>query len=159
MCYDKLDYTAGAVQTIEKSQHFAIIQKILVTSEHLLLSLLNQKKSTAVRILRDILNVNVKGLVEDLETSLKQNQGLFSKLFDTFRNVEEQEDTSSKTKLLNSLAKDLTKDAAEKKLDPVLARDKEIIRMIEILNRRTKNNPVLVGEPGVGKTAIVEGLT
>ena len=56
------------------------------------------------------------------------------------------------------MAKDLTKDAFNNKLDPVLARDKEITRMIEILNRRTKNNPVLIGEPGVGKTAIVEGL-
>ncbi|MBU0278911.1 MULTISPECIES: ATP-dependent Clp protease ATP-binding subunit [unclassified Gemella] len=155
----RLDYTTGAVQTIEKSQAFADnTRSFVVTSEHLLLSLLNQKESTAVRILRDILIVHVQGLIEDLETSLKQNQGLFSKLFDTFRNIEEQEDTTSKTKLLNSLAKDLTKDAADKKLDPVLARDKEITRMIEILNRRTKNNPVLVGEPGVGKTAIVEGL-
>lgn len=72
--------------------------------------------------------------------------------------MEANEDSSEKTTTLNSLAKDLTKDAFNNKLDPVIARDKEITRMIEILNRRTKNNPVLIGEPGVGKTAIVEGL-
>ncbi|MBF0715464.1 ATP-dependent Clp protease ATP-binding subunit [Gemelliphila palaticanis] len=155
----KQEYTIGAVKTIEHSQHFADeTRSFVVTSEHLLLSLLSQRESTAYKILRDISNTNIDALVSELTGLLKQNQGLFSKLFDTFRNIEEQEDTSTQTELLNSLAKDLTKDAFNNKLDPVIAREQEITRMIEILNRRTKNNPVLVGDPGVGKTAIVEGL-
>ena len=64
----------------------------------------------------------------------------------------------SKTPLLDQLAVDLTQLAEENKLDPVIGRQKEIERVIQILSRRTKNNPALIGEPGVGKTAIVEGL-
>ena len=155
----KIDYTNGAVRTIEKSQQFADdTSSFVVTSEHLLLSLLNEKTGTAVRLLTDKLGVNINALITELFELLKQSQGLLSKLFDGFKKLEMAEDSSAKTKTLNSLAKDLTKDAFNNKLDPVLARDKEITRMIEILNRRTKNNPVLIGEPGVGKTAIVEGL-
>ncbi|AME09110.1 ATP-dependent Clp protease ATP-binding subunit ClpC [Gemella sp. oral taxon 928] len=155
----KIDYTNGAVRTIEKSQQFADdTSSFVVTSEHLLLSLLNEQNSTAVRLLTDKLNINTDVLITELFELVKQSQGLFSKLFDGFKKVDVVEDNSEKTKILNSLAKDLTKDALDNKLDPVLARDKEITRMIEILNRRTKNNPVLIGEPGVGKTAIVEGL-
>ncbi len=62
------------------------------------------------------------------------------------------------TPTLDSLARDLTESAREGKIDPVIGRDKEIERIIQILSRRTKNNPVLIGEPGVGKTAVVEGL-
>src|SRR5699024_678000 len=62
------------------------------------------------------------------------------------------------TPTLDSLARDLTEAARNDKLDPIIGRKKEVRRMIQILSRRTKNNPVLVGEPGVGKTAIAEGL-
>ena len=155
----KIDYTNGAVRTIEKSQQFADdTSSFVVTSEHLLLSLLNEQNSTVHRLLTEKFNINISIIVTELFELLKQNQGLFSKLFDGFKKLEAVDDSSEKTKTLNSLAKDLTKDALNNKLDPVLARDKEITRMIEILNRRTKNNPVLIGEPGVGKTAIVEGL-
>ena len=156
----KIDYTNGAVKTIEKSQQYADdTSSFVVTSEHLLLSLLNEKNSTGVRLLEEKYNVNIDGITTELFDLLRQNQGLFSKLFDGFKKLEEDIfSTEEQTKTLNSLAKDLTKDALNRKLDPVLARDKEITRMIEILNRRTKNNPVLIGEPGVGKTAIVEGL-
>src|SRR6185436_12058478 len=64
----------------------------------------------------------------------------------------------SKTPVLDYFSEDMTKKAKERKLDPIIGRDKEIERLIHILNRKTKNNPVLIGEPGVGKTAIVEGL-
>ncbi len=64
----------------------------------------------------------------------------------------------SKTPTLDSFSRDLTQDAAEGRLDPVIGRDKEIERVVQILSRRTKNNPVLIGDPGVGKTAVVEGL-
>lgn len=156
----KTDYTAGAVKTIEKSQHYADeTSSFVVTSEHLLLSLLNEAESTAVKILKERIGINVDAIISELFDLLKQSQGLFSKLFDNFKNVDNKVDQrEEKTKILNELARDLTKAAMNKKLDPVLARDKEITRMIEILNRRTKNNPVLIGDPGVGKTAIVEGL-
>jgi len=64
----------------------------------------------------------------------------------------------TKTPTLDNFSRDLTKLAKEGKLDPVIGRDKEILRTLRILSRRTKNNPVLIGEPGVGKTAIVEGI-
>ena len=154
----KIDYTNGAVRTIEKSQQFADdTSSFVVTSEHLLLSLLNEQNSTVHRLLTEKFNINISVIITELFELLKQSQGLFSKLFDGFKKLEASDDSSEKTKTLNSLAKDLTRDALNNKLDPVLARDKEITRMIEILNRRTKNNPVLIGEPGVGKTAIVEG--
>lgn len=70
----------------------------------------------------------------------------------------QQANPNSKTPTLDEYGRDLTKQAAEDKLDPVIGRDKEIERVIQVLSRRTKNNPVLIGEPGVGKTAIVEGL-
>ena len=66
--------------------------------------------------------------------------------------------TRSKTPTLEEFGTDLTKKAAEQRLDPVVGRAKEIERVIQILGRRTKNNPVLIGEPGVGKTAMAEGL-
>src|SRR5690606_31867995 len=66
--------------------------------------------------------------------------------------------TNANTPTLDSLARDLTAIAKEENLDPVIGRSKEIERVIQVLSRRTKNNPVLIGEPGVGKTAIAEGL-
>ena len=155
----KIDYTNGAVRTIENSQRYADdTSSFVVTSEHLLLSLLEEETGTAVRLLTDKLGINVDALVDELFDLVKKNHALVSKWYEGFKKIAESENSSSKTKTLNSLAKDLTRDAFNNKLDPVLARDKEITRMIEILNRRTKNNPVLIGEPGVGKTAIVEGL-
>ena len=155
----KIDYTNGAVRTIENSQRVAdSTSSFVVTSEHLLLSLLEEETGTAVRLLTDKLGANVDQIIDELSDLLKKSQSLISKLYEGFKKMEAAEDSSAKTTTLNSLAKDLTKDAFNNKLDPVIARDKEITRMIEILNRRTKNNPVLIGEPGVGKTAIVEGL-
>ena len=155
----RIDYTTGAINVIEKSQSYADKNRsFAVASEHLLLSLLNQQETTAAKILKNILNVDIQLIIDELEVTLKENQGLFSKLYDSFRNIEEEQEVLPRTDLLDSLAKDLTNEASNNKLDPVLSRDKEITRMIEILNRRTKNNPVLVGSPGVGKTAIVEGL-
>ena len=65
---------------------------------------------------------------------------------------------SSKTPVLDSFSKDLTKQAEEGKIDPIVGREKEILRVSQILSRRKKNNPILIGEPGVGKSSIAEGL-
>ena len=72
--------------------------------------------------------------------------------------MEMNKNIKSKTPMLDSFSRDITKIALENKLDPIIGRDKEIERVSQILTRRKKNNPVLIGEPGVGKTAIIEGL-
>jgi ATP-dependent Clp protease ATP-binding subunit ClpC len=125
-------------------------------TEHILYSILKQKNARATRLLRD-LNANIDTLTAELEHFLNRQQ------------YEEQDDLdsdashrSSSKKLrkstLDFFGTDLTAQAREGKLDPVVGRENQIRRVITILNRRTKNNPVLIGEPGVGKTAIVEGL-
>jgi len=122
-------------------------------TEHILYSILGQKNARATILLRDM-NVNVDALTSELEQFLNRQQ------------YEEQEGTSpgrrskkgSKKTALDFFGTDLTAQARQSQLDPVVGREQQIRRVITILNRRTKNNPVLIGEPGVGKTAIVEGL-
>ncbi len=115
-----------------------------LSTEHLLLSIADEKMGDAGRILRS------NGITrEDLEKVITDMRG-GSKITD--QNAEEN------FQALDKYAQDLTDRARKGKLDPVIGRDDEIRRTIQILSRRTKNNPVLIGEPGVGKTAIVEGL-
>lgn len=120
------------------------MQDEYVSTEHLLLSIASEKDGDAGRILRS------NGVTrEDLETVITEMRG-GSRI--TEQNAEEN------FQALEKYAQDLTERARKGKLDPVIGRDDEIRRTIQILSRRTKNNPVLIGEPGVGKTAIVEGL-
>lgn len=122
-------------------------------TEHILYSILTQKNARATILLRDM-NINVDGLTTGLEQFLNR------------QHYEEQSNSSkNKTRTkqrrktaLDYFGTDLTAQAKAGKLDPVVGREAQIRRVITILNRRTKNNPVLIGEPGVGKTAIVEGL-
>jgi ATP-dependent Clp protease ATP-binding subunit ClpC len=123
-------------------------------TEHILYSILTQKNARATILLRDM-NINVDGLTNELKQFLNRQQyeeGEF--------NAEGQKRGAKKSKktALDFYGTDLTAQAREGKLDPVVGRETQIRRAITILNRRTKNNPVLIGEPGVGKTAIVEGL-
>ncbi len=123
-------------------------------TEHILYSILTQKNARATVLLRDM-NVNVDNLINELEQKLNSQQ------FDeNDSNIGSQRRRSSKQRktALDFFGSDLTNLAREGKLDPVVGRENQIRRVITILNRRTKNNPVLIGEPGVGKTAIVEGL-
>jgi len=115
-----------------------------VSTEHLLLAIANVKESTASQILRR------HGVVPD--AVLKALQSVRGTQRVTDQNPED------KYQALERYARDLTSLARRGKLDPVIGRDEEIRRVIQVLSRRTKNNPVLIGEPGVGKTAIVEGL-
>ena len=126
-----------------------------IGTEHLLIGTLREGDSIAVRIL---LNLNldlpkiyneIVGVVSELEnaTGIKSNNS---------KNTQKSNNNSTPT--LNQFGEDLTQKAKNGKLDPVIGREKEIQRMIQILSRRTKNNPCLIGESGVGKTAIVEGL-
>lgn len=116
-----------------------------IGTEHLLLGLLREDTSIAAEILY---SQGVK--LQSVREEISRQTGLptFSK----------SETAKSETPHLSEYTKDLTKDAAEGKLDPLVGRENEVERIIEILCRRTKNNPVLIGEPGVGKTAIIEGL-
>lgn len=120
------------------------MQDEYLSTEHLLLSIADEKQGDAGRILRS------NGVTrEDLEKVITDMRG-GSRITD--QNAEEN------FQALDKYALDLTERARKGKLDPVIGRDDEIRRTIQILSRRTKNNPVLIGEPGVGKTAIVEGL-
>jgi ATP-dependent Clp protease ATP-binding subunit ClpC len=120
-------------------------------TEHILLSILSQKNARATVMLREM-NVNVVALTSELEGFLHKDQ------------YDENAQGNIRTKrkkgktALDMFGIDLTAQAKNGKLDPLIGREAQIRRLITILNRRTKNNPVLIGEPGVGKTAIVEGL-
>jgi ATP-dependent Clp protease ATP-binding subunit ClpC len=121
-----------------------------IGTEHLLLGIMREGESVAVRILID-LGVDPQKLLNDILKMLSE---------ETPGAAGEPKSTSgySNTPTLNQFGRDLTEMAREAKFDPIVGRDKEIERVIQILSRRTKNNPCLIGEPGVGKTAIAEGL-
>ena len=142
-------------------------------AEHLLLAIARDRSSNAANILNSY-NVNYRSLLEQLNGSsaeIRMGMGLTNDEDD-----DEDEDTpsapqgpkggktattarsGSATPVLDSFSTDMTQSALEGKLDPVVGREKEIERLAQILTRRKKNNPILIGEPGVGKTAIVEGL-
>lgn len=121
-------------------------------TEHILYSILSQKNARATVLLRDM-NVNVDGMMTGLEQFLNRQQ------YEETQNSGGQTKTRQRKKsAIDFFGTDLTDAARRGKLDPVVGREPQIRRVITILNRRTKNNPVLIGEPGVGKTAIVEGL-
>ena len=121
-----------------------------VGTEHILLGLLSDGSGVAVAILR-AMNIRSNDVVEAIRSILGSNKG---------SNNGGQEGLNSNNDLgeLSDFATDLNESAKQGKIDPVIGRDTEIQRVIQILSRRTKNNPVLIGEPGVGKTAIAEGL-
>src|SRR5512146_1919336 len=123
-------------------------------TEHILHSILSQKNARATILLRDM-NVNVNGLTGELEQFLNRQQ---YEERETSNDERRRGKRPGKKSALEFFGMDLTGEARDGKLDPVVGRDNQIRRLITILNRRTKNNPVLIGEPGVGKTAIVEGL-
>ena len=120
-------------------------------TEHILYSLISQKNSRAVELLRGM-SVSISGLNNDIEQFLRRQHesgGTYESL---------KKDKRQKKTALEFFGTDLTAQARRNKLDPVIGREAQIRRVITILSRRNKNNPVLIGEPGVGKTAIVEGL-
>lgn len=125
-----------------------------VGTAHLLAGLLREGNNMAVRILRTA-GVDSKQLYTALMQKLNETPRAGNR--ESFRSAGTTRD-DSQDKTLREFTRDLTADARAGKLDPVIGRDEEIQRVIQILSRRTKNNPVLIGEPGVGKTAIAEGL-
>ncbi len=116
-----------------------------IGTEHILLGILRERKGIAAQILMN-LGIELEMVREEALRLLGKPEGAPAK------------STKSQTRTLENFSIDLTQMARENKLDPVIGREREIERVIQILSRRKKNNPVLIGEPGVGKTAIVEGL-
>ena len=144
-----LEYSPRLRYILEESQNEAAqLASEKVGTEHLLLAMLKDGDCVATRMLMT-LNVNIQKLFQDL---------LLAAGIDPKEYMENQKDGENVGGIIDQYSTDLTQEAREGKLDPVIGREKEIARIMEILSRRTKNNPCLVGEPGVGKTAIVEGL-
>ncbi len=126
-----------------------------IGTEHLLIAIIKETECAASRLM-NTLNVNLQKLYVDTLVAMGEDGNLYREDFQNGKPNKRK--NASNTPMLDQYARDLTKLAAEKWLDPVIGREKEIQRVIQVLSRRGKNNPCLIGEPGVGKTAIVEGL-
>ena len=129
----------------------------LIGTEHLLLGLLRDDKILSSQIIKN-LNLSLSKIRQSISKKLGVSLNPNKKSSRGRTTPPTQSTSKSKTPTLDSLARDLTKAAREERLDPIVGREKEVRRLTQILSRRTKNNPVLVGEPGVGKTAIAEGF-
>ncbi len=125
-----------------------------IGTEHLLMGLLREGGNMAIRILETV-GIDPKKLYSSVVQKINEGPRAVS---GSSAAAPERKDDGKKGKTLSEFTRDLTEAARQGKLDPVIGREKEIQRVIQILSRRTKNNPVLIGEPGVGKTAIAEGL-
>jgi len=128
-----------------------------IGTEHLLLGLIREQEGIAAQVLQNI-KVRLEDVREEVLELLGAEQAQQGEEEEAEPAVQQSANAKSKTPALDSFGRDLTELARESKLDPVIGRSAEIERVIQILSRRTKNNPVLIGEAGVGKTAIVEGL-
>ena len=147
-----IHYTPRAKKVIELSMDEARkIGHSYVGTEHILLGLIREGEGVAARVLNN-LGVSLNKARQQVLQLLGSHEG------GSAAQQGRSSSTSANTPTLDGLARDLTATAREGGLDPVIGRSKEIERVIEVLSRRTKNNPVLIGEPGVGKTAVAEGL-
>ncbi len=148
-------FTPRAKRIIDNSLREATgLKSQLVGTEHILISLIKETDSIAVRLL-NTLGVNLQKVYMDLLSASGVDVSTVKK---QFASDKAKSKGKSSTPTLDQFSRDLTQFAKEGKLDPVIGRETEIERIIQIISRRTKNNPVLIGEPGVGKTAIAEGL-
>lgn len=154
----EIGYTPDAKETLELAVKEAqILSHDYIGAEHILLGIINNKENIASQILislgadLDIIQSTVLDLLnENNDTDISKEE------FNEKSNKISEENTN--TPLLDKYGRDLNELAKNNKIDPVIGRNREIERVIQILSRRTKNNPVLIGEPGVGKTAVAEGL-
>ena len=150
---DAIGFTPRTKRVIENAfMEARRLNSQYIGTEHLLVGIMREGDSVAVRIMMD-LNVNPQKLYNEIVKTINEAD---SKEQGAKR--ESNRGSFNSTPTLNQYGSDLTKRATEGKLDPVIGRSTEIDRVIQILSRRTKNNPCLIGEPGVGKTAIAEGL-
>lgn len=147
-------YTPRAANVMNNSYNQAALLKApLVGTEHILMAIIKETDCVASRLL-NTLNIKTPDLYKDILTAVGADP---SKHKDDFQNARSSR-TKSSTPTLDAYSRDMTALARDGKLDPVIGRETEIQRVIQILSRRTKNNPCLIGEPGVGKTAVAEGL-
>ena len=141
-----------------------LFKSSMIGTEHLLLSMLKDEDNVACRILNKygVIYDNVKDELETMRdektTPRSEFPGGQEEESESFATQKKPTDPKSKTPVLDNFGRDLTKMAEMGKLDPIVGRDKEIERVSQILSRRKKNNPILIGEPGVGKSAVAEGL-
>lgn len=146
------DFTPRCKRILEVAFQLARgMMNSFVGTEHLLMAVLKESDSYAVKFLMS-LGVSPESVIEDVFSSVGRNEVGAS------GSAQRGKKGKSKTPTLDEFGKDLTELARQGKIDPVIGREKEIERVIQTLSRRTKNNPCLIGEPGVGKTAIAEGL-
>ena len=148
-------YSPRAARILEDSHKLAKKYKNDMTgTEHILIALIREGENVGLRLLNTI-GINVQKLYMDTMIAMGEDVSKHKDDLTKGRGKKKKEGT---TATLNQYSRDLTALAREGKLDPVIGRDTEIMRVVQILSRRTKNNPCLIGEPGVGKTAIAEGL-
>ena len=151
---DEGEFTPRTQKVLEIAQEEASRMGIAdAGTEHLLIALLKESDCIAVRLL-NTKGINVQKLYVEALTASGQDMNTAKNEYMKQKNRK----NKSTTPILDQYSRDLTALAREGKLDPVIGREREIERIVQILSRRTKNNPCLIGEPGVGKTAVVEGL-
>ncbi len=154
--YIPADFTPRAKRVVESSVQEAFRMGTgYVGTEHILIALIRENDNIAVRIMVS-LDLNLQRLYDDIMNMLGEGEDQNSSARGMNSQGEKQEKSATET--LDKFSRDMTALAKKNKFDPIVGRDKEIERIVQILSRRTKNNPCLVGDPGVGKTAIVEGL-
>lgn len=148
-------FTPRAKRVIEVGMTVAKkMNKKFVGTEHILIGILGEKDNFAIKFLNE-LNIDVSNITSDIYDF----SGVQQQDFDTMNQKPASlKSGKAKTETLEKYSRDLTREAKNGKIDPVIGRETEVERIIQILCRRTKNNPCLIGEPGVGKTAIIEGL-
>ena len=153
--YLPLDMTPRAKRVVERSKQEAVrLGTNYVGTEHILLALLREPDTLAITLLED-LGVDIQTLYEDIMLLLGESEAQPAGVQGMHERPKEE---ISETETLDKFSRDMTALAKQGKFDPIVGREQEIERIIRILSRRTKNNPCLMGDPGVGKTAIVEGL-
>lgn len=153
--HEKEGYTPSAKRVLENSYREAVRYRApLIGTEHILMALLKESDCVAIRLL-NTLNINIQKIYIDLLSAMGEDSASGREELTQGRQGKA---AGAATPTLDEYSRDLTELAAQGKLDPVIGRENEIQRVIQILSRRTKNNPCLIGEPGVGKTAVTEGL-
>jgi len=155
----EIPFTPRAKRVLEMAvQEGKDIGQNYVGTEHILLALLGEEDGVAIRTIEK-LGVDISQLRSKTLALIKENQEeLLRPLSESEKRILDRDVDTSSTPTLDEYTDNITKEAIEGRLDPVIGRDKEIFEVIKVLARRSKNNPVLIGEPGVGKTAVAEGL-
>ncbi len=149
---DKSGYSKRAEAVLEESRNMADrYHSELIGTEHILLAIIKEGENVAARLLNTI-GVSLQKIYVDVLIAMGEDAGQIKE------EIGKKGGKKKEASILKQYSRDLTQLAKDGRLDPIIGRDTEIARVIQILSRRTKNNPCLVGEPGVGKTAIVEGL-